>query len=655
MPKERLLIRHKWALGDTVLLSGLVRDIHRAYPDKYEIDVDTHFTNVWQNNPHITRFDRHPGPSPLRVEVGWGDAIRWNGYARYRDRREMRHILAWYHYDFEQKTGIHVPVTDPRPDLHLAANELEPRVQGRYWVILSGGKLDMTVKHWHAHRAQEVVDKLAARGIHCVQVGAVHASHIHPPLRGTTNLIGQTENARDLWNIILHADGVICGVTAAMHIAAAYEKPCVVYAGGREEPWFEGYVNAFQAFGPEANPVRVEHKFLHTIGLLDCCDKQGCWKRRTVPLDPEDLTKKAYTLCRQPIRPETGHAVPGCLDLILSDHVVEAVMDYYDKNLLPPIGTPRRFDSGVPQVEHVAVRSGEVAPAETPRLVREPSTEIRVQQAYQQVQPLELKSSGVGRIQRALPIMDNPIIGGKFTICVLCYGDYPELARKSIGSILETVPADRVDLRIAANACSRATLDYLKTVPASAVYISSENDYKYPMMRRMFWNPQRPITTNYVIWFDDDTWTVQPHWIDNLAKTIIEGHPKGCRMYGSLMYHDLGEYGDARPDLWFRESDWYRGRHFRVRGQQKEAPNGSVIDFAVGWCWALATETIRAANIPDVRLQHNGGDITIGEQVHQVGAKIAQWNGGKSLVACPSREQGGRRGFSQRFPWDPNR
>ena len=123
------------------------------------------------------------------------------------------------------------------------------------------------------------------------------------------------------------------------------------------------------------------------------------------------------------------------------------------------------------------------------------------------------------------------------------------------------------------------------------------------------------------------------------------------------MYHDLSRYlkkgGDTRE--WFKAADWYKGKDFRIKGQQAEAPNGSVIDFAVGWCWAMATEAMRAANIPDVRLGHNGGDITIGEQMHQAGFGIRQWNRGKSLISCPSREQGGRRGYSEKFPWDPTK
>lgn len=666
----RLILRHKWALGDTILLTALVRDIHRAYPGQYEIQVDTHFTNVWWQNPYVQRFDG--SVRALKVDIDWGDAIRWNSYAKFDQRREMRHILAWYHYDFTRKTGVKVPVTDPWPDLHVAPEEIARRVQGRYWVIVSGGKLDMTTKHWHVHRMQEVADKLAQQGIHCVQVGAVNTNHVHPPLRGVTNLLGQTENVRDLWNVIRYSDGVICGVTGPMHIAAAFERPCVVHAGGREEPWFEAYVNAFGAFGPGANPVRVEHKFLHTIGLLDCCDKQGCWKKRTIPLDPQDLTSKSHTLCRQPVRPEHTHAVSRCQDLILSDHVVEAVMDYYDKKILPPIGTPPSFPSGsipeltpetpaaihIPKVEliQVEVDPVETAPQVEVKLVREPSVENRTQRPYHQVHPQELTKTRVGTLVKKIPLLDDPIIGGKVTVFVLCYGPHPELARKCLSSILSTVPPERLDLRVATNAAAPATLEYLRTLPLTKLYEHADNAYKYPVMREMFWDPACPITTNYLIWFDDDTWVVQPNWLTDLAQTIIGSHHSGYRMYGNLMYHDLAIYrGGARPDFWFRSASWYRGKNFRVRGGQRESPNGSIIDFAVGWCWALCTEAMRQADIPDVRLGHNGGDITLGEQMHQAGLLIKQWNRGKSLIACPSREQGGRRGYSEKFPWDPNR
>jgi len=679
--KYRFIIRHRWALGDTVLLTALIRDIHLAYPDEYEIKVETNWTNVWWNNPYVSSFEDKSLPPPQRVEVGWGDAIKWNAYAKLNNHKVMRHILAWYHYDFTRKTGIEVPVTDPRPDLHLSPDEIKPRVQGRYWVVLSGGKLDLTNKHWHAHRVQETIDCLKTYGLQFVQCGATHSSHVHPPIDGVVNLIGKTDNVRDFWNIILHSEGVICPVTGAMHIAAAFNKPCVVIAGGREEPWFEAYRDDFEAFGPGANPVAVPHKFLHTIGLLSCCDKQGCWKRRVVPIDANDLTRKSHTLCRDPVRPKQTHPVPKCLDLIQVDHVVEAVMDYYDEGVLPPIGTPKNSypkkaeDEEQPSLEtekpvvmsdappDITIPTIEIRRApvigKSPKLIRDPSVDSKEQPIHQRAYPHEAVLVKDKPASKAPVInIDNPIIGGRYTIFVLCYGNHVDLAKRCINSILESVPLDRIDLRIGGNELGSATISYLQTLPATKLYLHGDNVKKYPLMREMFWDPELPIQSNYIIWFDDDAHVVNPRWLSKLSDSIVADHNQGYRMYGSVMFHDINSYNKHghQPHQWFRTADWFSGMSLRSRGSKILAPNGSVIDFAVGWFWALDTAVMRSASIPDSRLNHNGGDITIGAQVHQAGFKIQQFNKGKVFISTPKKEDGGRRvgGFEESFPWvDP--
>ena len=348
---------------------------------------------------------------------------------------------------------------------------------------------------------QETVDRLRSYGLQFVQCGATHSSHIHPPLKNVLNLVGKTDNVRDFWNIILHSEGVICPVTGAMHIAAAFNKPCVVIAGGREEPWFEAYVNNFSAFGPGARNVKVRHKFLHTIGKLPCCDVQGCWKKRVVPLDNNDITKKSHTLCSEPVRPEHTHAVPRCLDLIEVDHVVEAVMDYYDEGTLPPIGEPKKkypeladeeaLVSEAPRetvkappaitIPDVEIRRAPPVGA-VPELVRTPSVESKTQRPHQQIHPAEatLQAEALPRKPKILDI-DNPIIGGRFTVCVLCYGDHVDLAKRCIDSIVKTVDLNHIDLRIGGNKLGSATMDYLQTVPANKLYLHTENDKKYPV------------------------------------------------------------------------------------------------------------------------------------------------------------------------------
>lgn len=330
MAKERLLLNHRWALGDTVILTALVRDIHAAYPGRFEVSVNTHWTPVWDNNPHVVPYDPAAGPPARSVVVSYAEGIVEAGRGR------QVHMLAWYHEDFRRNTGLAVPVTKAGADLHLSPRELEPFVRGRYWVVLSGGKLDMTTKWWDPARYQEVVDRLAPFGVRFVQCGAAHHAHVHPPLRGALNMVGRTENVRDFFGLVAHADGVVCGVTGAMHVAAALEKPCVVVAGGREEPTWEAYAltNAWTSVKP-----RVPHRYLHTVGTLPCCLAKGCWKKRTVPIEPADRTdpRQAAKLCDAPVRAEGRPPVPACLDAITPDHVVESVLAYYADGTLPPL------------------------------------------------------------------------------------------------------------------------------------------------------------------------------------------------------------------------------------------------------------------------------------------------------------------------------
>lgn len=687
MYKHRLLLKHCYALGDTVLFTALVRDIHRAYPGQYEISVQSNFAPVWWHNPRVALCDPAVKPAPQLVELKWGEAIDWHAKAVYpQNRHELKHILAWYHYDFERKTGVHVPVTEPKGELFFAPEEEPPLVAGRYWVIVAGGKQDATVKHWHPWRYQQVVDALREQGLSFVQCGATHRGHSHPPLEGCRNLVGQTDSPRDLFNLIRYAEGVICPITAAMHIAAVFDKPCIVLAGGREEPWFEWY-GPFGAFGPECPPVKVPHKLLHTVGHLWCCKEEGCWKNRVVPLEPADLSdpEKKKTLCHDPKRQAEGHAIASCMDLIQVAHVTEAVMDYYDAKILPPItlGEGKVLESLSPSQETLSAQEtlstqGKVleslslrkeSPTKPvrqavtevlgppqfaqalPALTRAPSVPPKEQPVLQRQLPAEFHREAPKALE--LPLLDHPTIGGKVTVCVLCYGQYTDIAKRCLDSILATVPRQRMDLRIATNAASADTVKYVTSLEPDRMYIHGENRMKYPVMREMFNDPDCPLATNYVVWFDDDAYVVNPHWLSRLAETIIANHKHGCRMYGIRLFHDLALYAKNghRPDLWFRQASWYRGMQFTLRGTEEMAPNGSCINFAAGWFWALAREAIQRGEIPDSRLNHNGGDITIGEQIHQLGYKTKEFNKGKVFVYTPPKDQGGRRDYEESFPW----
>src|SRR5438046_1666690 len=89
----------------------------------------------------------------------------------------------------------------------------------RFWIIVSGGKMDFTAKWWDPDRCQAIVDHFKDR-ILFVQCG--EAKHHHPVLKNVIDLIGKTD-LRQLVRLIYHSDGIVCPVTVFMHLAAAIE------------------------------------------------------------------------------------------------------------------------------------------------------------------------------------------------------------------------------------------------------------------------------------------------------------------------------------------------------------------------------------------------------------------------------------------------
>ncbi len=328
---RNLILEHKRSPGDILVLSALIRDIMLTYPNQFRIALDTTVKEIWNHNPYVTPLSELPAVDVEHLRLSYGGALGLVGTTN-------KHFLLGFHDHFQELTGIRVPLLYPRPDYHLSADEIaNPIVKGKYWVVVAGGKSDFITKHWSYKRWQQVVNILHTYGLNFVQVGGLGTTqdgvaHIHPVLENVTCLVGRT-TIRDLASLIYHAEGVLCPVTAAMHFAAALQKPCVVVAGGREEWWWEAYTPYVGNFGNDLREeVKVPHRFLHTIGKLDCCKHRGCWR--------SNLTGEA-SVCRYPL-PITGQLVPKCMDMITVDMMINAVLSYYEDGTLSGLKTPQK-------------------------------------------------------------------------------------------------------------------------------------------------------------------------------------------------------------------------------------------------------------------------------------------------------------------------
>lgn len=313
---KRLVLRSFQSPGDIVMLTAAVRDLHAAYPGHFQTDVRTSADALWENNPHITRLDeRDAGVQLLDMHY---PLIHLSNQRPY-------HFIHGYAQFLEQQLELRVPETKFAGDIHLSAEEkqLPPPYQllgipDRYWIIVAGGKHDFTAKWWNPASYQAVVDHFQGK-IHFVQCGEAH--HWHPPLSGVVNLVGRT-SLRDFVRLVYHAEGVVCPVTLAMHLAAAvetkpsgpYVRPCVVIAGGREPAHWEAYPN---------------HQFLSTSGALPCCSSGGCWKSRCQQVGDGD-PKDSRDLCDRPVQITPDLRIPKCMDMITPADVIRRIELYFD-------------------------------------------------------------------------------------------------------------------------------------------------------------------------------------------------------------------------------------------------------------------------------------------------------------------------------------
>jgi FkbM family methyltransferase len=296
------------------MLTAAVRDLHRAHGGAFVTDIRTGARALWENNPYITPLSEAE-PDVQQLDMHY-PLIHESG-------RRPYHFLHGYVQYLEQQLGVHIPVTRFQGDIHLteAENAMPPAlaargIQSTFWIIVAGGKYDFTTKWWNPQSYQQVVDHF--RGVlQFVQCG--QAGHWHPRLEGVVDLVGKT-SLREFIRLMYHADGVLCPVTLAMHLAAAVPlKPqatraraCVVIAGGREPPHWEAY---------------PQHQFLHTIGGLPCCAHTGCWKSRCQLVGDGDEKDRA-DLCVEPVQVARDLRIPRCMDMITADDVIRRIEMY---------------------------------------------------------------------------------------------------------------------------------------------------------------------------------------------------------------------------------------------------------------------------------------------------------------------------------------
>ena len=314
MPKTlKLELQNHQAAGDTLCLTSAIRDLKKAYPDRYEIKPVTNYMHMWDFNPYVSNFE---DAADIIIQIGTGIGV--NG-----SQTSGLHMCNAYRLSIEDKLNLSIKQGPIRPDVHLSQDEkdLPPVIEGHYWLIAPGTRNQFTSKIWPYERWQEVVNLFPS--ITFVQIG--EKQHKIPKLAGNNviDFTGRTEDPetgiRDLFKLCYHAQGGLSLVSFLMHLMGAFCKPCVVIAGAREPASFEAY---------------NFHRYLHNQGAMLCPKLNGKDFN-------SDITKACWKTSVEGCSNRTDEGYPKCLDMITPSDVAAALESYYIGGRLAKPGIQR--------------------------------------------------------------------------------------------------------------------------------------------------------------------------------------------------------------------------------------------------------------------------------------------------------------------------
>jgi Flp pilus assembly protein TadD len=221
------------------------------------------------------------------------------------------------------------------------------------------------------------------------------------------------------------------------------------------------------------------------------------------------------------------------------------------------------------------------------------------------------------------------------TVCILTFGDYLPYFRRCLDSVLRHTPAGRIELRLGFNAAPASVAYARQRLPVETgeaesaelpggvrrtsfvscgglivrLWDSPVNRYKEPMARLLFHDT--PLTTDYAVWFDDDSF-VEEGWWEALCP-LLDYH---VDYIGQSWWVD---YMAGQEEM-IRAQPWHRGVPFERRAGRPG------VWFMTGGFLAIRAERLRQADFPDTDLTWNGetlqqfgGDTLLGEIARQLG------------------------------------
>jgi len=170
------------------------------------------------------------------------------------------------------------------------------------------------------------------------------------------------------------------------------------------------------------------------------------------------------------------------------------------------------------------------------------------------------------------------------------------------------------------------------------------NVYKYPIMRRMFYDHE-PLA-EATMWFDDDSYFEIPqptNWWEHLWAHLEKGD-----MLGQIWLMPI----QGNQWEWIQSQPWHRPGLGLPTKKHKGKP---CFEFCQGGWWVIRSEVLRRYDWPLAEIRHNGGDSMLGELFRHQGLRMGRFYGGVRINADAQgrHSKASRRGMSEkRVGWN---
>lgn len=231
----------------------------------------------------------------------------------------------------------------------------------------------------------------------------------------------------------------------------------------------------------------------------------------------------------------------------------------------------------------------------------------------------------------------------RFAVCILLYGDHPELASRCLRSLArpgfkEQVARIQIGLNNVSDQSRTIACEWAHNCGVPVTFHQPDwcgrPALKYPLMRSMLRdNPQDGRT---VMWFDDDSYVAADGFWTAAAEMSAQHS-----VLGQLMRREM----NANQWQWIQTQWWC----------DKSLPFRNQFVFPQGAWLAVSRELLQRCDWPLNQLRHCGGDAMFGEMLRHLRVEICPWRIGVRINADASGRDSTsqRRGYTESLlAWD---